>query len=95
MFVNLLLFHPQVQGIATEGASDVISLLAPNGVQYVVIANMEDDDGSPHVDSVVLEWREGRFTISQSLETISASAVDVLSVGNTQYLVFASSTDTR
>ena len=61
----------------------------------MVIASREDNDGSPNTDSVVLEWSEGRFTLFQSLTTIGASAVDVLSIGGTQYLVFSSFTDTR
>ena len=85
----------KVQSIATEGASDVVSLVAPNGVQYLVFANREDDEGSPNVNSVVLQWIEGSFVVSHSLETIGASAVEVLYVGDSQYLVFASYTDTR
>ena len=94
----LLVLFPilhQVQTIATEGASDVISLVAPNGVQYVVIANREDNNGSPNTDSLVLQWSQGRFVLFQSLATIGASAVDVVSVGSTQFIVFSSFTDTR
>ena len=77
------------------GASDIVSLEAPNGEWYIVIASREDNEGSPNVDSLVMQWREGTFVAFQSLETIGASAVDVLTVGDSQYLVFASFTDTR
>ena len=77
------------------GASDIVSLQAPNGEWYIVIASREDNEGSPNVDSVVLQWNEGRFVPFQSLETIGASAVSVFSVGDSLYLAFASFTDIR
>ena len=84
-----------MQTIATVGASDVASFGAPNGEWYIVIASREDDGGSPNVDSVVMRWSQGRFVLSQSLETIGASAVEILSIEGSHYLVFASFTDTR
>ena len=72
-----------------------MSIVAPNGVQYLVFANREDNGGSPNVNSVVLQWNEGSFVPSQSLETTGASAVEVLHIGSTQYLIFTSFTDTR
>ena len=73
----------------------MVSFKAVNGEWYIVIANREDNEGSPNVDSVVMQWSQGRFVSFQSLATIGASAVEVLSVGDAQYLVFASFTDTR
>lgn len=85
----------QARSIATVGASDIVTLEAPNGEWYVVIASREDNEGSPNVDSVVLRWNEGSFVLFQSLETIGASAVSAFSIGEFLYLTFASFTDTR
>lgn len=85
----------QIQSIATVGASDIVSFEDSNGEWYIVIASREDNEGSPNVDSVVMRWSGGRFVPFQSLETIGASAVEVLAIGDTHYLVFASFTDTR
>lgn len=85
----------QAQSIATVGASDVLSLEAPNGEMYIVIASREDNEGSPNVDSVVLRWNEGHFEPFQTLETIGASAAAAFYIGDSLYLAFSSFTDTR
>ena len=77
------------------GASDIVSFEDSDGEWYIVIASREDSQGSPNVDSVVMKWSEGRFVPFQSLETIGASAVEELAIGDTHYLVFTSFTDTR
>ena len=85
----------QLHNIVTTGASDVVSLQAPNGEWYLVFASREDSEGSPNVDSVVLRWNGERFELFQSLATIGASAADVFSIADSVYIGFASYTDTR
>lgn len=88
-------FLMQAQSIATVGASDVVFIEAPNGEVCIVIANREDNEGNPNVDSVVLRWNEGHFEPFQTLETIGASAAAAFYIGDSLYLAFSSFTDTR
>ena len=84
----------QVQSIPTQGASDVVSFDI-DGSCYVVIANGEDDDANPNVDTVVYRWSGTAFVQFQRLSTIGASALATFSYRGELNLAIASLTDTR
>lgn len=84
----------QIQSIPTQGASDVVSFDV-DGVCHIVIANSEDNDANPNVDTVVLRWSGTSFVQFQRLSTIGASALETFTLGSELYLAVTSLTDSR
>lgn len=84
----------QVQSIPTQGASDVLSFDV-DGTCYIVVANGEDNDANPNVDTVVYRWSGSSFVEFQRLSTIGASTLTTYIYRNELNLVVASLTDTR
>lgn len=84
----------QVQSIPTQGASDVVSFNIGDSC-YIVIANSEDNDANPNVDTVVYRWSGTTFVQFQRLSTIGASALATYLHRGELNLAVASLTDTR
>lgn len=84
----------QVQSLPTQGASDVLSFDV-DGTCYIVVANGEDNDANPNVDTVIYRWSGSSFVEFQRLSTIGASALTTFIYRNELNLAVASLTDTR
>ena len=61
----------------------------------MVIANGEDNEGNPNVDSAVYCWNGTMLVQTQMLATIGASALEIFAIDNALYLAVTSLTDTR
>ena len=83
-----------MQSIPTQGASDVVNFNIGDSC-YIVIANSEDNDANPNVDTVVYRWSGTAFVQFQRLSTIGASALATYLHGGELNLAVASLTDTR
>ena len=84
----------QVQSLPGQGASDVVSFSVDDSC-YIVVANSEDNNANPNVDSVVYRWSGNVFVQVQRLSTIGASALATFIHRDELNLAVASLTDTR
>ena len=62
---------------------------------YIVVANSEDNDANPNVDTIVYRWSGTVFVQIQRLSTIGASALATFIYRDELNLAVASLTDTR
>ena len=92
--IQLSVLDLQVQSIPTQGASDVVSFNV-GGSCYIVVANGEDNDINPNVDTVIYRWSGSAFVQFQRLSTIGASAMATFIYRDELNLAIASLTDTR